>query len=543
MKPAILSIVLTFLLAGHVHAVGELPRTLLFVDDEDILYRPGTIKRVMEFKKHDLNPLIKPDKPWEGMIGWTSVQRQPQTGKYQLWYQAYQAKRNEDRRLRSVVCYAESDDGLIWRKPDLGIFDFYEETATNIVLIGAGDEAGGYSDRYCNSVLLDPHDPDPARRYKMLYYDWAVGEHADEGSGGYLAVSPDGIHWTKCAGPLYRSSYGGKGEQPPFQNEGPYRPQRLPDGTVRKSWLRPICLSDAVDMIYDPLKEAYVLYGKMWTPGPDGSLAWKHGMGRMESRDLQHWTRPDLVALVNDRDPPGAEFHTSPVFIHRGMYLSLNQMLDRAAGTIDAELMSSRDGIHWNREFANQWAIPRSAPGKFDSGSILTNATPVITNSEMRFYYGAYRGTAVGAVGLDRQVLGSADYQSGVGLATIPLDRFVAVTVNPLSELSHRPDGTPRSANTIGNVTLRALDLTGVTKLTLNADASRGAVQVEILDEDGYRIRGFSQVEAKPLTTDGLALEAMWESHTLADLPPGRYLIRIHLNQAELYAVTLHGTE
>jgi len=39
--------------------------------------------------------------------------------------------------------------------------------------------------------------------------------------------------------------------------------------------------------------------------------------------------------------------------------------------------------------------------------------------------------------------------------------------------------------NTIGNVTLRALDLAGVKTITLNADASKGAAWLEVLNEDG----------------------------------------------------------
>src|SRR3954466_15079796 len=76
-------------------------RTILFADDEDVLYRPGTLKRVVEFQRSD-DPVITPDKPWEGMIGWTSAYRDPQTGKFQIWYQAYQEKRNEDKTLRCV---------------------------------------------------------------------------------------------------------------------------------------------------------------------------------------------------------------------------------------------------------------------------------------------------------------------------------------------------------------------------------------------------------------------------------------------------------
>ena len=161
---------------ASVFAASPLPRTILFVDDDDVLYRPGTLKHVVEFKKFSADPVIAPDKLWEGMIGWNSVYRNPATGKFQMWYQAYQERRKGDKSLKCVVCYAESDDGRTWTKPNLGLFPFYEEAATNIVLVGAGGKEGGYGDRYGNSVVVDPRDPDPARRYKMLYYDWGLGE-------------------------------------------------------------------------------------------------------------------------------------------------------------------------------------------------------------------------------------------------------------------------------------------------------------------------------------------------------------------------------
>ncbi len=97
--------------------------------------------------------------------------------------------RKEDKRLKCVVCYATSDDGLAWTKPNLGLFPFFETKETNIVLIGAGDdEQGGYGDRYCNSVLVDPRETDPARRYKMAYYDWAVGKDAQLEHLGQQAI-------------------------------------------------------------------------------------------------------------------------------------------------------------------------------------------------------------------------------------------------------------------------------------------------------------------------------------------------------------------
>lgn len=535
-KIYLLSLALALLSAG-LHAAE---RTILFADDDDVLYRPGTIKRVVEFKKHSSDPVIPPDKAWEGMIAWTSVHRDPQSGRYQLWYQAYQERRKENKSLKCVVCYAESADGLTWTKPNLGLFPFYEEKNTNIVLIGAGGEKGGYGDRYCNSVVVDPLDKDASRRYKMTYYDWGIGEGKDSGSGTHVAFSPDGIHWTKYEGGIVsKTPFGGKGIQPPFADEGPYVEETRKDGSVVKNWRVPIGMSDAMDVFYDPRHEAFVAYGKSWTPWPDGGLAWKHGMARMQSKDFIHWSKPEVVLTVNDRDPAHVEFHTSPVFTHNGMYFSINQILDRGAGTMDAEFMSSRDGFRWDRTFANTWVNPRGPADKFDAGSIISNGSPIITDKEIRFYYGAYRGTAIGAVGLNRQEVGSRDYYSGVGLATTPRDRFVAVGVNPLSPVWGQKKGKPKLVNTIGNVTLKALDLTGVNAITLNADGSKGAVRLEILNEDGYRLRGFTRDDSAPIVTDDIAHQARWKEKRFSDLPPGKYLLRVHLEKADLFAVTL----
>jgi hypothetical protein len=509
------------------------PRTILFADDEDVLYRPGLMARAVEFKKISPDPVIAPEKPWEGMIAWTSVHRDPQSGKYQLWYQAYQERRTEDKTLRCVVCYAESADGRTWIKPKLTLFPFYDEKETNIVLVGAKD---GYGDRYGNSVIVDPRDPDPARRYKMAYYDWLPGHG---GSGTHVAFSPDGIHWTKHEGLVQRVPFGSKGLQPPFVGEEAYLEIPRKDGRVGRNWQIPLAMSDAMDVLYDAKRGVFVGYGKMWTPGPDGGLTWKHSMGRTESTDFLHWSKPELVLTTNDRDPAHREFHTSPVFMYAGMYFSLNQILDRGQGTIDAELMSSRDGLRWNRDLAGQWVIPRGSADRFDAGSIITNGTPVILEKEMRFYYGAYRGTAIGGVGLNRQEPGSHDFYSGIGLAVTPRDRLVALKPNPQTPVKGQKKGQPQLVNKLGQVTLKPLDLTGVKAITLNADASQGTVRLELLNEDGYRLHGFTRDEAVPLHGDQLAHEARWQQKQLSDLPPGRYQLRVHVESAELFAITL----
>ncbi|MES2597367.1 MAG: hypothetical protein V4662_18605 [Verrucomicrobiota bacterium] len=526
---------LLWLLGVGLLQAGE--RTILLVDDQDVLYRPGTIRKVVQLNRHSPDPVIPPDKPWEAMLGWTSVHRDAETGKHQLWYQAYQERRVEDKVMKNVVCYAESMDGITWTKPNLGLFPFYEEKDTNIVLIG---ERGGYGERYCNSVVVDERDSDPKKRYKMAYYDWVPAEGEKGGSGTHVAFSPDGVHWTKYDGGIVsKASFGSKGREAPFADESVYVEEHLPDGRVRRAWRNPMSMSDALDVFYDPRLERFVGYGKMWTPWQDGTLGYKHAMGRMESQDFIHWSKPELILTVNDRDAPQLEFHTSPVFFYNGMYLSMNQILDRSVGSMDAELMSSRDGRRWDRSLAGCFAIPRGEPGSFDAGSIITNGTPVILEKEMRFYYGGYRGTAIGGVGLNEQKVGGKDYHSGVGLATTPRDRLAAISINPESPVKAQKKDKPKIINTIGHVTLKPQDLSGVKAVTLNADASKGRVRLEILNEDGYRLHGFTKDEAVPLKGDSLAHAPRWKDKQISDLPPGRYMLRIHLEKADLFALTL----
>lgn len=522
-------------------------RTILFIDNDDVLYRAGTRKIVEPMRKHGSVPVLAPDRPWEGMIGWVSTHRDARSGRWQMWYQAYNEKRAaEDKRLKCVVAYAESADGKTWAKPDLGIFPYFETQQTNIVLIGA---PGGYGDRYCNSVLFDPRDPDAARRYKMVFYDWDPDDERHLGGGMRVAFSPDGIRWTRHEVMVSKTSFGAKGKQPPFADEDPYVEGPPKNGRVQKSWLVPHSMSDAQDVFYDEVKQRYVSYGKMWMQGPDGGTHWKHGMGRIESADFIHWSKPQFILSVGDRDPPQHEFHTSPVFPYNGQYLSLNQILNRSAGTMDIELMSSRDGIQWQRPYIGIPILPRGSGPVFDAATMLTNATPQAVGDELWFHYGAYRGTAIGAVGLDRQVLGAKDYHSGIGLAMMKRDRFVAIEPDPRISLRNslkinrdsvgKPAPKPSKPNSIGQVTLKPLDLTGVRAMTINTDATKGQIAIELLNEDGYRVRGFSKDDALPVQADSVAAAAAWKGADLTRLKPGRYLIRVHLTSAKLYALTL----
>ena len=92
----------------------------------------------------------------------------------------------------------------------------------------------------------------------------------------------------------------------------------------------------------------------------------------------------------------------------------------------------------------------------------------------------------------------------------------------------------------IGQITMKPIDFTGRQELLVNADATGGSIRIEILDEDGYRVRGFNAELAAPITSDSLDHRARWKgSKSIADLPAGKYQIRVHLEKAEVFALTL----
>jgi hypothetical protein len=521
--------------------------TLLFVDEHEVLYRSGTERVLHPATPHSLNPVVREDQAWEMAIGWTSIYRDPETGRYQLWYQAYGGGRDERKTHKCVVAYAESTDGIEFTKPSLGVHEYHPRREpwmedikdTNIVLLGGG----GYGDRYCNSVLVDAREKDPAKRYKMLFYDFSPSAKEDgrEIPGWHAAFSADGIHWKKHPeAPLNRTSYGGRTLQPPFADEDPYS-ERWDErkNFLRKNWPYPYTMSDAVDVFWDPRREVYAVYGKCWIHGPDGGLGWKHAMARSESTDFLHWSKPQIVCSPDEHDPPNTEFHTSPVFFHQGVYFSLNQILSARGEAIGAkadqmhiELMTSRDGLRWERPFRATPFIDGSAQA-FSNGGIFTNTTPVFLDDEIRFYYGGYNSGAIGG----GKKLTDPSQQSGVGFASIRPDRFAGIRPVALSAQST----LKKPLEHIGQITLKPRPLTAVNEILINGDASAegASVRVEILNAEGYRMRGFSKDDAVPVSGDALAHRAAWKDATLDQLPPGDYHLRIHLDHAEVFALTL----
>lgn len=117
------------------------------------------------------------DKPWEGSV--CCYHTVFQDGNLYRMY--YRGANWGGTTHAEVTCYAESDDGIVWRKPELGLIAFNGSTSNNIVWEGLG------SHNFAPFLDTNPACP-PEQKYKALGGD-------DKGLIAF--VSPDGLHWSK----------------------------------------------------------------------------------------------------------------------------------------------------------------------------------------------------------------------------------------------------------------------------------------------------------------------------------------------------------
>jgi hypothetical protein len=188
--------------------LGE--RVLFAFDEASIPWRSNLKLTLVEADKHPANPVLRrgpagaPDHGHAILYGSVLYDR----GKFRMWYlgmtQTVMAKGQAPGFWRPM-CYAESTDGVNWTKPELGLVEFNGSKQNNICLI----ESEVYALSRVNdflSVMIDPDDPDPARRYKCAYIAHppfeevrggrnGVGPHEKRWCAFVCATSADGLKW------------------------------------------------------------------------------------------------------------------------------------------------------------------------------------------------------------------------------------------------------------------------------------------------------------------------------------------------------------
>lgn len=389
------------------------------------------LQRVWHAARKYPEPVLRAEHPWErnAPVAFGTVLLRG--GRFQMWYCAW------TRHIQPCVCYAESDDGVHWTKPAVGLPEAPGGTEGNVVLRAAHPD--GLIDDI--SVIADPGD----RRWplKALYWEGVPG-NADVERGIRAARSSDGVRWE-------------------------------PLGMALRHW------GDRFNAMAMRRDGRFVVLGR----APGG-----HDKGRVvfhsDSADLKRWTRPRLALAPDAEDPAPMQFYSATAFPWAGLLLGSIERMHMTPDVLDPELIWSRDeGLTWHRSRTRPALIARGAAGSFDSAwTTLTTNAPIVRGGEMWFYYSGRSGAH------------HAPYphnHGAIGLATLRLDGFCSLQAREAPGTVLTPPVTWPDADLLVNLDPRR-DLSGHP-----ANTACGQLRVEVRTTAGKPVQGYALGDCAPL--------------------------------------------
>ena len=472
--------------------------TLFAFDNVSIPFTQNLKMEMRSPTRHPANPVVRrgeagdPDS-WAVQF-YGSVIREGDT--FRMWYVAA----GEDRLDKSVprsapwrVAYAESSDGVNWVKPDLGLVEYRGNKNNNLVLV---EPAMGILNL---KVLRDEADADASRRYKMGAHVWwpkndvRLGTLAPYGSA-------DGLRWKLLI------------DAEPVDAE-----------LLEKDLVIPA-------LHFEPVGGLYQWDGLFYLSGQNAIVGSRpyHGrvMRQFVSPDFVHWSQSSAIGFVRStqhellgpgRSREGEQLHEAVSVWNR------NNLLLGIVGiwhggkewkdvTVDLGFVVSNDGIQF-REPAHEWIfMERGEDGVWDQGGILQGQGFENIGDETFIYYGAW----------DPRGWEGSPPRGGVGIATLPRDRFADLVVD---ETTKGP-GNYQMPEIVSEFMTAVVDLKGgdsgpreffVNAGGLGKDAS---LRIEILDDRTRPLPEFSGKNAAIVTKSGFQTPIVWNGNApLSDLP------------------------
>jgi hypothetical protein len=447
----------------------------LVCDDAMLAYTDNVWRSLHHPAKHADNPVLEPDRPWEGYLVLQpgTVIYDEDASCFRMWYNSQPTRDTPD--AGHNLCYATSTDGVHWEKPELGLTEFAGSTANNILLRGPV---------WTHCVLDDAEEADPGRRYKLLYWGWPS---QPDRKGIHASFSPDGIHWN------------------PYE-EKPIVP----------TW----ATGDTFSVLRDPASGRYWLYHK--TPGePIRTIS------RMVSDDFIHWRDSRRVLGPDPLDPPDTQFYGLSAYPSGGQYLGLLWVYHTYLQTMDVQLVSSRDGLHWDRTADRKLLVhlepTNNYPGHaFDSRMIYPASAPAAWDDRLWLYYSGF--TVPHNAHAD-------DHDGCIGLATTRQDGLCSLDATSQGVVVTKPFRW-KGAGLRLNASVRP-----------EADSSHSdqlgptGIRVQIEDERGEPIPRLSIRESLPFCGDQTEAQVDWKERSdLSDLNGQIVQLRFVMNYARLYA-------
>ncbi len=419
--------------------------------------------------------VLKLDRPWEGILsGYFTVLKDGD--KYRMYYRGYPQRPDG----KQVACYAESDDGISWVRPSLGLFELYGSRDNNVILADAGDETHNFA------PVVDTRPGVPAEeRYK------AVG--GSQRSGLIAYASGDGVRWRKL-------------RAEPIITEGAFDSQN--------------------NVFWSTSERRYVCYFRTFK----NRVRW---ITRTTSTNFLDWT-PPIDAVYGDT--PSEHLYTNqmaPYFRAPHIYIGTAaryfprrwaltpEVEERIAlsdprnydagerlrgGISDAVLLSSRGGQLIDRTFLESYVRAGVSPRDWVARSNYPARGVVPTgDGEMSIYVQRHYGQP-------------SHY---VERLTLRLDGFASI------HAGYRG----------GELTTKPITFEGG-ELAINfASSAAGGVRVELQDADGKAHPGFALDGADELIGDSLERKVTWQGKgDVSGLAGKPVRLRFVLKDADLYA-------
>lgn len=491
----VLSVSCAGLHAAHIEQVGS--RLELFADDFLVDLMKGSVRLVLHTPTAR-EVVLKTDAPWEGnATNYVSVFRDGNI--YRMYYRGlhYLHGGSEAQSLREhppFLCYAESDDGIHWRKPIVGLFDFGGSKKNNIILTPQAVASIG-GDPAHTAVFKDTNPSCPEdERYKMVI----LGQNPP---GLYLLKSADGIRFSLMS-------------SKPIVTEGAFDSQNVVfwDSVAQRyreyhrgfrEGVRDI-LTSAAKSVTDFPRPQWLRY--------TGHTAKEH----LYTNAIQPYYRAPHILMGFP-----ARYVERPWSVTIFALPGLAQRLERGRASTrygtavtDAVFMTSRDGVTFHR-----WgeAFIRPGPRQRESwvygdnyvawGIVETKSHLEDAPNEISLYVteGYWEGT-----------------YTSIRRYTLRLDGFVSVSASAAG----------------GEIVTKPLVFSGG-RLVINAETSAaGSIRVEIQDTAGHPIDGYRLDECYEVVCDDIAYTVRWKNKG-SDVRPlaGRPIrLRFVLHDADLYA-------
>ncbi|XOV94155.1 MAG: hypothetical protein ACFHWX_05495 [Bacteroidota bacterium] len=445
----------------------------IFVDDFLIDQLDGT--EIIKHTPHDEGIVLHFDKPWEGNFSAYVTILKDENG-YKAYYRGLREAGN-DGKDAEVTCYAESEDGINWKKPELNLFEIKGTTKNNIILAHAAPVTHNFSPFIDKNPGVDPN-----HQYKAL--------GGTQKSGLIAWSSPDGIHWQKIQ------------EEPVF-TQGLFDSQNV--------------------AFWSESEQQYICYFRTWTGNGYSGF---RSVGRTTSKDFIHWSEPKQMTFG---DTPLEHLYTqqtSPYFRAPHIYVAIGgrfmpgrQVLTEEQAKklnvdpgyfkdcSDAFFMTSRGGNEYTRKFMEAFIRPGIG----------------LDNWVSRSNYPALNVV-----------------QTGPAEMSVYVNQDYAQPSAHLRRYSMRLDGfTSIEAGYAGGEVLTKPFTFSGNKLEINyATSAVGEIKFEIQDENGNPIPGFSMNDSQTIIGNEIEKIVEWnDSSDLSNLIGQTVRLRIHMKDANLYAL------